>query len=264
MVALSPALIRTLIESHYSFLSLWPGFERLEIAGATAIADRLIPGAFRNHVANVQADPARVDSLIQRGSAELAQRGRLPSFQLSPLDSPQDLGERLLAHGFSHRGDEGWMVSSPGVTPPPANPAVEVGTFGPGDEEAVQAYIDCYNISFGADPADWPAFGVSFRHAIGIAPAVHYAGRLDGQIAGVMSLFYGEGFGCIYNVGTFPQFRGQRVAATLLLRLLSDADALGCRVVYLQTLYQGRARPLYERFGFKTLFVRARYERSGG
>lgn len=264
MVAPSPILMRTLIESHYGFLSLWPGFERLDMSGATVIADRLIPGAFRNHVANVQVDPAEVDSLIQRGSDELTQRRRRPGFQLSPLDQPSDLGERLLAHGFAYQGDEGWMVYTPGVTPPPPNPAVEVGAFGLGDEAATQAYVDCYNISFGADSADWSAFGVSFRHALVAAPAIHYTGRIEGRIAGVMSLFYQDGLGCIYNVGTFPEFRSQRVARTLLLRLLSDADQVGCGIIFLQTLYQGRARPLYERLGFKTLFTRARYERLGG
>ncbi|MCW5853087.1 MAG: GNAT family N-acetyltransferase [Anaerolineae bacterium] len=228
------------------------------------LADRLIPGAYRNHIANVQVDPAQVDDIIHWGGDELTRRGRRPSFQLSLQDGPSDLGERLLAHGFTHQGDEGWMVyTGVGALPPP-NPAVEVETFGPGDEEAIQVYIDCYNISFGADPADWSAFGVSFRRALVAAPAVHYTGRVEGRIAGVMSLFYQDGLGCIYNVGTFPEFRGQRVAGTLLLRLLSDADALGCRVIYLQTLYQGRARPMYERLGFKTIFVRARYERLGG
>lgn len=264
MLAHAPNLVPTLIEAHYGFLGRWLGFARLDVPGAAVITDRLIGGMFRNHVAQVQVDAAQVDSVIQRGSRELSGRGRRPSFQLGPLDSPSDLGERLLAHGFSHRGDEAWMVYTPGVAPPPPNPAVEVGTFGPGDAEAVQAYIDCYNLSFGADPADWPGFGAAFRQVVVNAPAVHYVGRLGGQIAGVMSLFLGAGLGCVYNVGTFPQFRGQRVAGTLLLRLLSDADAQGGPVVFLQTLYQGQARPLYERFGFQTLFTRARYEHLGG
>ena len=205
-----------------------------------------------------------MDDIIRWGRHELLQRGRRPSFQLSLLDGPSDLGERLLAHGFTHQGDEGWMVYTGDGALPPPNLGVEVGTFGPGDEEATQAYVDCYNISFGADPADWPAFGVSFRHALVTAPAIHYVGRIEGRIAGVMSLFYQDGLGCVYNVGTFPEFRGQRVASTLLLRLLRDAGQIGCRLVYLQTLYQGRARPMYERLGFKTLFVRARYEWLGG
>jgi GNAT superfamily N-acetyltransferase len=74
-----------------------------------------------------------------------------------------------------------------------------------------------------------------------------------------MSLFVEQGLGCVYNVGTFPSFRGRGVAQSLLLWLIDDARRLGVHTLFLQAVDHGPAQPLYERVGFRTRFVRAWY-----
>jgi ribosomal protein S18 acetylase RimI-like enzyme len=256
-----PADLISLCEAHYSFLSLWPGYVREEYAGAALIGNRLIAMPFRNHVALVRCQDEDAPSLIQRANEFYSALDVPPAFQLDRATTPPNLPDLLLAQGYRKQNEEVWMlcpvVDTP-AAPPPAHVTIEQLT--PSSPEAwIQAYVDCFNISFGAPVRSHQGFDISFRGVLAHPAALHFIALLDGEAAGALSLFHNGEVGGVYNVGTFPAQRGRGVAHALLQNLVAVAHRLGLARLMLQTLHHGPAQPLYERVGFRTHFIRDWY-----
>ena len=55
--------------------------------------------------------------------------------------------------------------------------------------------------------------------------------------------------GTVYNVFTYPQYRGKGIATKVMTELLSEAKLLGVAAVDLMSTEKGR--PLYESLGFR-------------
>lgn len=69
----------------------------------------------------------------------------------------------------------------------------------------------------------------------------------------------------ILAIATHPDFRGQGVARQILDHVLEVAKATGCSLATLEVRRSNRpAIALYERAGFKTVHVRARYYQDDG
>jgi ribosomal-protein-alanine N-acetyltransferase len=69
----------------------------------------------------------------------------------------------------------------------------------------------------------------------------------------------------ILALATHPDFRGKRIATLLLDDVLAKARATGCSLATLEVRRSNRpAIALYERAGFKTVHVRARYYQDDG
>jgi len=261
MKSLISISIADLCEAHYRFLSFWPGAVRGEYAGAALIGNRLIPIPFRSHVALVRSQPEDVPDLIEHANGFYQDMGAPPAFQLDLETTPTDLPQSLLDAGYIKQTEEVWMLcplSDAPLDAPPAHVTIEQVTPASPDF-LIQAYIDSYNISFRAPAHVHRGFGDSFRGVLSHPAGLHYVGLLDGKPAGALSLFYEAELGGVYNVGTFPAYRGQGVASALLLNLLAVARQLGLQQLMLQTLHHGPAQPIYERTGFHTHFVRNWY-----
>ena len=248
-------------KAHYEFLRLWPGAVQENDPDALLAGNRLAPIPFRNHATFVRTAGDRAARLIGKVRAFYADLEALPAFQLDPDTAPDDFAKLLVAAGFRKQVEEAWMVfDSAHSGHARANPAVEVSRFGAnGPEQAIQAYIDCYNVSFRTPAQATAGFGESFRGVVAHPAGIHYLGQVEGEPAGSMSLFAKAGLGCVYNVATFPRFRGQDVATTLLLHLIADAERLHVHSLFLQAVHHGPAQPLYQRVGFRTDFVREWY-----
>ncbi|HTL37544.1 MAG TPA: ribosomal protein S18-alanine N-acetyltransferase [Kofleriaceae bacterium] len=69
----------------------------------------------------------------------------------------------------------------------------------------------------------------------------------------------------ILAIATHPDVRGRRIATYLLGHILDKARAAGCSLATLEVRRSNRpAIALYERAGFKTVHVRARYYQDDG
>ncbi len=242
-------------------MSLWPDYVRQDRAGAALIGNRLLPIPFRNHVALVRSQANDADALIEHASVFYRSLDSAPAFQLDATTTPADFPKRLVRAGYSKQVEEVWMLCHVADLPiAPIPKQVTIKQLTPESPNSlIQAYIDCYNISFRAPARVHAGFGTSFRAVLPHPEGYHFVGLLDGQPAGALSLFHHAGLGGVYNVGTFPTMRGQGVASALLLKLLAMARQLGVVQLLLQTVHHGPAQPIYERVGFRTHFVRDWY-----
>jgi len=69
----------------------------------------------------------------------------------------------------------------------------------------------------------------------------------------------------ILAIATHPDYRGRGIAGILLARVLDSACAAGCTLATLEVRRSNKpAIALYERAGFKTVHVRARYYQDDG
>jgi [ribosomal protein S18]-alanine N-acetyltransferase len=69
----------------------------------------------------------------------------------------------------------------------------------------------------------------------------------------------------ILAIATHPDYRGKGIAGRLLEQVLDKARAVGCSLATLEVRRSNRpAIALYERAGFKTVHVRARYYQDDG
>jgi GNAT superfamily N-acetyltransferase len=242
-------------------MSLWRDFVREDWGGAALIGNALVPIPFRNHVALVRSQPKDAAALITHASDFYRALGAPPAFQLDSETTPTDLPAMLVNAGYSKQVEAVWMLCQVDDTPVSSIPSdVEIKQLTPDSPASwIQAYIDCYNISFRAPAHVHTGFGESFRSVLPNPTGLHFIGLLDGEPAGAVTLFHDAGLGGVYNVGTFPTMRGQGVAGRLLFNLLTVARQLGLERLLLQTVHHGPAQPLYERVGFRTHFVRDWY-----
>jgi GNAT superfamily N-acetyltransferase len=247
--------------AHYHFLGLWPGYVRVDLEGATFVSNRLISAPFRNHATFVQASEEQAEVIIAAAGDFYRRLGCLPAFQLDPVTRPATFPQQLIEHGFRKQAEETWMV----LEAQPANflkpdDLLHIHILRTDSEPAlIQAYIDCYNVCFRMTPTAGAGFGESFRGVLPHPAGIHYVATLAGAPVSAMSLFSAHGLACVYNVSTFPAYRGRGIAAALLQRLIYDSSLLGNHILFLQAVHHGPAQPLYERMGFRTHFVRDWY-----
>lgn len=250
-----------LCEAHYHFLSLWPGYVREEYAGAAFTGNRLIAMPFRNHVALVRSQPDDVTALMRHATDFYTSLGVLPAFQLDRETTPHDLPAALARNGYAKQNEEIWMLMglAEGAPVPPA-PHITIEQLTPSSPEtSIQAYIECFTVSFRVPSHSHRSFGESFRGVLPHPSTLHFLGWIEGQPAGALTLIHDGQVGGVYNVGTFPAMRGQGVATALLHHTVTVARTLGLARLMLQTLHHGPAQPIYERVGFRPHFVRDWY-----
>lgn len=253
--------ILSLGEAHYYFLSQWPGYVRENFAGATLIGNRQIAMPFRNHVALVRSTWADAPRLIARATDFYRDLNVPPAFQLDRSTTPAELPDLLIDSGYVKQTEEVWMTCA--VEGAPASPVISSLVIEPitpaSPDTWINAYIHCFNTNFGVPEPSQSGFGASFRGVLTNANARHFVAFSEGEAAGALSLFHNGKVGGIYNVGTFPAFRGRGIATTLLHYLLYVARQLELTSLILQTRHRGPAQPIYERVGFRVRFVRDWY-----
>jgi len=219
------------------------------------------PLAYHNCVVRADLGPEEADAAIAASLAAMQAHGVRGSWHVGPSMRPADPGERLLAHGFAHAGDEPGMAVALSQlredVPAPEGLAIErvrgedglalwartlaATGFGEGDVEADWVTAMYARIGLGDD-----------------VPWRHYVGRLDGRPVATATLYLGAGVAGVYFISTMPDARRRGIGATLTLAGLREARALGMRVGVLGASALGH--PLYRRLGFEEYCRIALYE----
>jgi GNAT superfamily N-acetyltransferase len=246
------ALVNAIEANMYAFTPFshnWPGAE--VHAGhdlSWCITDIPFPWcnvAFRAHLEIEEIDAA-IEGLIAKGQAK-----RVPlQWWVGRDTKPANLGEHLIAHGFTHRGDAPGMaidlldIREIGLTPS-ALTITQVNDIG---NLKIWCHVTAIGYGFPEGWAqvllDWFTRDIDLRQ-----PLKFYLGWLEGKPVATSLLFLAEGVAGIYFVATIPQARRQGAGFAITLKPLQIAREMGYRVGILQASEMGVS--VYRRMGFK-------------
>jgi predicted N-acetyltransferase YhbS/ketosteroid isomerase-like protein len=210
------------------------------------------PGS--NFVGGKRWSAAEADQKIEETIAY--HRARNIGFQwwVSPFDTPTDLRERLEKHGMVLAGDAA-MMARLGLDnlDIPINPAVQVELIDGTDDVAIDAMFlvtrVCFNWTEEQIAENRPGIVERLRDPKFREKGVSFLARLDGQPVAYGRLALEGGAAYLGGSGVLPEFRGQRVYATLLRRRLEEAQKRGYHLAAINA--EPLSRPIVEKYGFK-------------
>jgi GNAT superfamily N-acetyltransferase len=181
------------------------------------------------------------------------------TWHVGPTTRPTDLGERLLARGFTGGWSDAGMAADLRALredqPVPAGLRIARVR----DARELDAWVRTRALDpEGELESRWVA---GTYLAIGLGDDVpwrHYVGWLDGRPVATATLFLGAGVAGVYFVLTVPEARRRGIGAAITLAALREARDLGYRLGVLGASAMGL--PLYRRLGFEEYCRLAVYE----
>ncbi len=192
----------------------------------------------------------KIEAMIERYRAQ----GIGFTWFVSPFDEPQDLAQRLEAHGLLLAGDQLGMARV-GLDPTdiPINPAVEVEVVDGSSEDAIETALQINGRCF-----NWTREQIDMRRADYYERARDpeerqrrsaYLAWLDGRPVGYGQVIYDCGIAYLGGAATLPEARNQRVYSTLLAWRLRDAHERGYAIAAIHA--EPMSRRVVERYRFK-------------
>jgi len=210
-----------------------------------------IPIDYHNCVVRAELLPRVADGVILE-SLERFRTRRVPgSWHVGPSMRPEDLGERLLKHGFSYGGSDIGMAVDLWALPERV-PSLEGLTIERvHDEGDLAAWRETLARGFGEGPgeAEW-VVEMYLRLGLGDErPWRHYLGRLGGEPVATSTLFVDASVAGVYFVFTVEEARRRGIGAAMTLAPLLEARGMGYRVGVLGSSDMGF--PVYRGLGFR-------------
>jgi GNAT superfamily N-acetyltransferase len=210
-----------------------------------------IPIDYHNCVVHANLSPGVADGVILESLERFRAHGAPGSWHVGPSMRPTDMGERLLAHGFSYGSDDIGMAIELSALPEEAQVPEDLEIERVRDEEALAAWSDSLARGFGEGPLEAEWVEEMYRR-LGLGddgPWRHFLGRLGGAPVATSTLFVGAGVAGIYFVSTVEQARRRGIGAALTLAPLRAAREMGYAVGVLGSSEMGY--PVYRRLGFQ-------------
>ena len=179
---------------------------------------------------------------------------------------PPDMGERLLAHGFTPYGGNTQeylatrnldvlgapcmvanlhQMDEAALTHVPTDFTIDIVQTERDLDDFQQVFMASYNVP---KPVTQAWADAAMDIGLENAPWTIYIGRLAGEPCAMNVLFKGGGVAGLYAVGTSPAMRGRGLGAAITLKPLLDARAQGYDYGVLFASKMGL--PVYERLGF--------------
>lgn len=203
-----------------------------------------------NSIFEATIPPDEISEAIQRALTYYRSKNLPMCWWVGPQSQPDDLGKLLVDRGLTHVATEVVMAMRPFEA----------------DYERVSDEVEVQAVTSATDLRTWvevmtsvydlpnftqePWFQILKKAGIGSRNKLqHFVALVDGEVAGVGSIFYGSQAAGIYNVAVLPPFRGQGVASTLTISLLSLIDEEGSSWATLCA--SQKAKSLYRRIGFR-------------
>jgi GNAT superfamily N-acetyltransferase len=218
-----------------------------------------LPVHFFNGVTSARLDQSRLDAMIEAALAPFQSRNLPMAWLVGPGTRPEDLGQRLEAHGLTRADDTPCMaIDIRALAPPQLLPGV---TFVPVTaEEQVPWFAHAAAVGFGFDSEAEPIFQtLTARACLPPDPrwAYHLA-LLEGAPVATCLTFLHSGVAGLFTISTIPEARGHGIGGEITRHALLNAGSLGYRVAVLQASPMGF--PVYQRLGFATCATFIEYE----
>ncbi|SEG63086.1 Acetyltransferase (GNAT) family protein [Actinacidiphila yanglinensis] len=183
-------------------------------------------------------------------------KGREFEWKLYSYDGPADLGERLVAAGFTAEPPETLMVAEVAALPkePRLPEGVRLETVT--DAAGVERVASVHEQAFGRSADRLRKGLLAHLGDPGMRITVAMAG--DRPVCGARMEFHpGTEFASLWGGGTLEEWRGRGIYRALVAHRAGVAAARGCR--YLQVDASDQSRPILERLGFAALAVTTPY-----
>jgi GNAT superfamily N-acetyltransferase len=210
---------------------------------------------------------AEVDAKIAEMKDFYTAKGVSMRWCTAPITRPLNIGEHLLAQGFSHIMDSpGMMLNlADGINADITVPDdLEISLFDPDNKPAFADWIAINEQGYGFTPVTTQGWRTMLEMN-GFDPQGElrlYNAYLNGEAVAAAALFFSGGVAGIYNVATLPQARGQGLGANLMLRLIQDAKSAGYHISTLQSSKMGFS--VYRRLGYEQICTLGRYHYEQG
>jgi ribosomal protein S18 acetylase RimI-like enzyme len=216
-----------------------------------------------NRVLRAQFELDDIDAKIEAMLVPFKSRKVPMIWHTGPTTRPIDLGQRLIAHGLTHSGDE------PGMAiyllaledEPPMPPGLTIESVS--DAETLRKWSHTLTLAFDwSEGAGDALFGIEAKLSLGQnQPRRLYVGWLKGKPVATSILFLGAGVAGIYGVATVPEARGQGIGKAMTLVPLLEARVMGYRIGALHASPMGLG--IYRRLGFQEYCKLGRYVWTG-
>ncbi|MFJ7957904.1 GNAT family N-acetyltransferase [Streptomyces sp. NPDC096319] len=203
-------------------------------------------------------DASDADGAVAGQIAHYRAAGLSFEWKLYAHDTPADLGDRLLAAGFTPEEPETLMAAEAADLPPdvPLPEGVELRAVT--DESGVRQVVEVHERAFGTDSSH---IGRQLLDRLaadpGTVPAVVAVAAGEPVSAARLDLYPGTDFAGLYGGGTVEGWRGRGLYRALVSHRARVAAARGHR--YVQVDAADTSRPILRRLGFLPLTTTTPY-----
>lgn len=210
-----------------------------------------LPHPGSNYVRLVHWTEEEADRRIDEVMDWYRAKGLGIQWTVGPFDTPKDLGERLVRHGFVLAGDQALMAryGLEDLEDIPVNAEIEVINL----NEAKQYWEDSLQIN--ATAFQWPLEQTENEREgwfedLGSGPIRSVMALLDGKPVADAHLYLQSGVAYLGGAATLPDYRNRKIYSTLLRRRLEIARDEGYEVALIHA--EPMSRRVVSRFGFET------------
>jgi hypothetical protein len=179
--------------------------------------------------------------------------GRPATWEVATVSTPDDLGQRLRAHGL--REDESRRAAAMVLDGAPAAPSPGLAVTRVDDVEAFKAHVTVTHEVFGHEdrlPAELERIDREGAGDVADRRFVRYVAWVDGRPAGAATATFTPGGAILHSGSVLPWARGRGAYRALVEARRVDAAARGAPTVV--TRASAMSRPILRRLGFEELF----------
>jgi GNAT superfamily N-acetyltransferase len=179
------------------------------------------PIDYHNAVVAADLTARTADAVIAESLQELKNHDIPGCWHVGPSMHPADLGERLLAAGFTHGGSEpGMAVDLAELADPARTTGLRVDRVR--TEQDLGIWVETLGRGFGEGVKEARWVGEVDRRLGLEDPWRHYLGRLDGEPVATTTIYLAAGVAGVYFVMTVPEARRRGIGATITRAALQD------------------------------------------
>ena len=216
------------------------------------------PIDYHNAVVSCVVDDGSADQVAAESLQELTNLGVPGSWHVGPSMRPLDLGDRLVAAGFSYGGAEPGMALRLAELREAEVAGLRVERVEDVDRLGVWASTLGQGFGEGVKEAEWV---VSVYRRLGVAdPWRHYIGYVDGEPVATVTVFLAAGVAGVYFVMTVPEARRRGIGAAITAAVLREARDSGFEYAVLGSSPAGLS--VYAGLGFREVCAINLYERA--
>lgn len=225
----------------------------ISLRGAYFAGSQPHPGS--NLVFGVRWTEEEADALIEKQIDYFRRRELGFCWYVSPLDTPPDLGERLVKQGLVYAGSAATMVrlGLDSTEEIPINPQLQVLTITPDRPDLYDEALSVEAVGFHTPAEQIERMRKNWRERSRKPELINkernYLARLDEKPVGFAAMQLEGTHAYMNGAATLPEYRGRKIYSTLLRKRLEDAHALGMHLATVDA--EPMSRRVVTRYGFK-------------